>query len=110
MSSRGESASSRWTFGSALSPGLGATFACRSGILPSGFFTASSAAGLAGEGAGFVAGVAGFSMGLAVNLISGFFFVTGLATGLAFCGFVFAVFFSATVLCAGLAGERAFVL
>jgi hypothetical protein len=74
--------------------------------LPSGFFTASTAAILGGGGVCFAAGVAGFSMGLAANFIPGFFFVTGLATGFAFCGFVLAVFFSATVLCTDLAGVR----
>jgi len=44
----------------------------------------------------------------ACTLGSCFFLVTGLATGFALCGFVFADFFDATDLCSALAGVRFF--
>jgi hypothetical protein len=93
-----------------ISPGFPAIFICGGGNFPSAFFNASI-------GADFIiwvtetlaAGATGFSTGFCATLISGFF-VTRLATGFAFCGFVLADFFNATVLCTDLAGLRTFTL
>src|SRR5436853_5827246 len=113
MSSNGESASSRWALGSAPSPGFVPDLSiCCDGVLPVAFFSKSMGARAAGVAMGFVAGVAGFWIGLAATLFSGFFFVTALATSLAFWGFGAGLvdFFAGAGLCVALSAARGFAL